>query len=72
MRAKDLRYKFFLCPHPLPPSLPLPHLQQIGKKNVFSGACCQTSLEFKVSTFMFIHREETNYLESKKLYFKGV
>jgi hypothetical protein len=64
MLAKDLRYKFSLCPNP--------HPQQIGKKKVFSSACCQTSLEFKVSTFMFIHRKEITYLESKKLYFKGV
>jgi hypothetical protein len=69
MWAKDLRLKKFPCPHPLPPSPPSPTNWQ---KNVFLGACCRTSLEFKVSTFMFIHREETNYLESKKLYFKGV
>jgi hypothetical protein len=56
---------------PPPPSLsPIP--KKFEKKKVFSGACCQTSLEFKVSTFMFIHREETNYLERKNIYFKGV
>jgi hypothetical protein len=53
---------------PLPPS-PSPTNWQ---KKVFSSSCCQTSLEFKVSIFMFIPREETTYLESKKLYFKGV
>lgn len=69
MSAKDLRYKFSLCPHPLPPSPPSPTNWQ---KKVFWSACCQTSLEFEVSTFMFIHRKEATYLESKKLYFKGV
>jgi hypothetical protein len=62
--GKGLEIKNF----PLPPS-PSPTNWQ---KKVFSSACCQTSLEFKVSTFMFIHRKETTYLERKKLYFKGV